>query len=103
MEYASPLDREEAGQENVSSYNSYNRPLPNNPPKSDPRLNKSDPRTAAKQEPKVPQENVGLAPSIDEEEGGLTPPGPDLAFASETEINTKDFFKTMDPTASPFC
>ncbi|XP_062596080.1 zinc finger CCCH domain-containing protein 4-like [Saccostrea cucullata] len=104
MEYASPLDREEAGQENVSSYNSYNRPPPSKPPKVDPRMNKSDPRTAVKQEQKVPQENVGSVLQVAEEEvGGLTPPGPDLAFASETEINTKDFFKTMDPTASPFC
>ena len=104
MEYASPLDREEPGQESVSSYNSYNRPLPTNPPKSDPRMNKGDPRTMTKAEQKATPETATLvAPPVDEEAGGLTPPGPDLAFASENEINTKDFFKTMDPTASPFC
>lgn len=103
MEYVFSLDREELGQDNVLSYNSYNRFLLNNLFKIDFRMNKSDLRIMFKLEQKVVLESVNVVLVVDNEVGGLIFFGFDLVFVIEVEINTKDFFKIMDFIVLLFC
>lgn len=103
MEYVFSLDREELGQDNVLSYNSYNRFLLNNIFKIDFRMNKSDLRIMFKVEQKVVLESVNVVLVVDNEVGGLIFFGFDLVFVLEVEINIKDFFKIMDFIVLLFC
>lgn len=103
MEYVFSLDREELGQDNVLSYNSYNRFLLNNLFKIDFRMNKSDLRIMFKLEQKVVLESVNVVLVVDNEVGGLIFFGFDLVFVLEVEINIKDFFKIMDFIVLLFC
>lgn len=103
MEYVFSLDREELGQDNVLSYNSYNRFLLNNLFKIDFRMNKSDLRIMFKVEQKVVLESVNVVLVVDNEVGGLIFFGFDLVFVLEVEINIKDFFKIMDFIVLLFC
>lgn len=103
MEYVFSLDREELGQDNVLSYNSYNRFLLNNLFKIDFRMNKSDLRIMFKLEQKVVLESVNVVLVVDNEVGGLIFFGFDLVFVIEVEINIKDFFKIMDFIVLLFC
>lgn len=103
MEYVFSLDREELGQDNVLSYNSYNRFLLNNIFKIDFRMNKSDLRIMFKLEQKVVLESVNVVLVVDNEVGGLIFFGFDLVFVLEVEINIKDFFKIMDFIVLLFC
>lgn len=103
MEYVFSLDREELGQDNVLSYNSYNRFLLNNLFKIDFRMNKSDLRIMFKVEQKVVLESVNVVLVVDNEVGGLIFFGFDLVFVIEVEINIKDFFKIMDFIVLLFC
>lgn len=103
MEYVFSLDREELGQDNVLSYNSYNRFFLNNLFKIDFRMNKSDLRIMFKVEQKVVLESVNVVLVVDNEVGGLIFFGFDLVFVLEVEINIKDFFKIMDFIVLLFC
>lgn len=103
MEYVFSLDREELGQDNVLSYNSYNRFLLNNLFKIDFRMNKSDLRIMFKLEQKVVLESLNVVLVVDNEVGGLIFFGFDLVFVLEVEINIKDFFKIMDFIVLLFC
>lgn len=103
MEYVFSLDREELGQDNVLSYNNYNRFLLNNLFKIDFRMNKSDLRIMFKLEQKVVLESVNVVLVVDNEVGGLIFFGFDLVFVLEVEINIKDFFKIMDFIVLLFC
>lgn len=103
MEYVFSLDREELGQDNVLSYNSYNCFLLNNLFKIDFRMNKSDLRIMFKVEQKVVLESVNVVLVVDNEVGGLIFFGFDLVFVLEVEINIKDFFKIMDFIVLLFC
>lgn len=103
MEYVFSLDREDLGQDNVLSYNSYNRFLLNNIFKIDFRMNKSDLRIMFKLEQKVVLESVNVVLVVDNEVGGLIFFGFDLVFVLEVEINIKDFFKIMDFIVLLFC
>lgn len=103
MEYVFSLDREELGQDNVLSYNSYNRFLLNNLFKIDFRMNKIDLRIMFKLEQKVVLESVNVVLVVDNEVGGLIFFGFDLVFVLEVEINIKDFFKIMDFIVLLFC
>ncbi|XP_069133047.1 zinc finger CCCH domain-containing protein 4-like [Argopecten irradians] len=101
MDYSSPLgvDSEDKG-----TYNSYQR--------SDSAKHKTDPRPAVKLDPRTSKPE-GSSPNIDSSPLPPLPPGdvgmpvalelPPFVPPNALEPQMKDFFKTMDPTASPFC
>ncbi|KAL3842207.1 hypothetical protein ACJMK2_020246 [Sinanodonta woodiana] len=95
MEYSSPLGLDSTGSDGLG-YNSYNKPIPNKPT---PQAKQADNRNNGQR---------AVVMSIDPESGpNVTasdilkslqmqpPPQPDKQL--------KDIFKTIDPTASPFC
>lgn len=106
MEYSSPLGMDSDNQDSsVSGYNSYNRPPPNTNIKSEPRTTQNSSVTSNSNLTSTTN-SVSSSPStttatsiIDKlsipELPEFIPPPP--------QVEMKDFFKTMDPTASPFC
>lgn len=94
-EYSSPLGESNTTQEE-SGYNSYNRPRP---PKTQ-QLNSqasSVPRTEILPPPSSELSTHDILDSLQ-----IMPP-PELGEAQQPDKNLKDIFKTIDPTASPFC
>lgn len=94
-EYSSPLGGESAKPEE-SGYNSYNRPRHAAKP------------TTQSQTINVPKtdNNAGASPDMTTHEIldslQIMPP-PSIDTPQNTDKNLKDIFKTIDPTASPFC
>ncbi|XP_076450914.1 uncharacterized protein LOC143286886 isoform X2 [Babylonia areolata] len=98
MEYASPLGGGDDINNSGSSYNSYNRPPQG---RQDPRKRKN---VASSEEKPFELPRMELPALLSQE----PPPLPDNMTTSEMlqeepEQQLKDLFKTIDPTASPFC
>jgi len=89
-EYSSPLGAESGMKSEDSGYNSYNRPRPTKPPVIS--TSQSDVVTSA-------APNLSTQDILDSLQ--IMPP-PSIEENS-SDKNLKDIFKTIDPTASPFC
>ncbi|XP_060077362.1 uncharacterized protein LOC132556925 [Ylistrum balloti] len=110
MDYSSPLglDSEDKGE---SGYNSYQRPPP-----TDSAKHKTDNRliVKGKLDPRTINTEGGSSPNVDSSPLPPQPPDKEIGLPTTIELppfvtpnalepQMKDFFKTMDPTASPFC
>ncbi|KAK3597631.1 hypothetical protein CHS0354_030182 [Potamilus streckersoni] len=95
MEYSSPLGLDSSGSDGLG-YNSYNKPIPNKPT---PQAKQADNRNNGQRAVVLPIEPES-GPSVTTSDilkslQMQPPPQPDKQL--------KDIFKTIDPTASPFC
>ena len=90
LEYSSPLGGGGGDNSPKDSYSSYNRP-----PNRDPRPTPARPPSQASPEPSQPPVSAAMPLLPDQME---MPPLPAL-----DEPSLKEVFKTIDPTASPFC
>ncbi|KAH3888748.1 hypothetical protein DPMN_012788 [Dreissena polymorpha] len=97
-EYSSPLGGENSSKSEDSGYNSYNRPRPVKPTLA----------TSVTSNLVSKSNNVKSSPSDlsthDHLDSLQIMPPPTMADQAQgTDTNLKDIFKTIDPTASPFC
>ncbi|WAR03005.1 ZC3H8-like protein [Mya arenaria] len=93
-EYSSPLGGEVGNKQEESGYNSYNRPRP--------------PKPAVTQAPPTVQPETTVSTAADVSTHDILDslqimPPPGMAEQQGPDKNLKDIFKTIDPTASPFC
>lgn len=93
-EYSSPLGGDINPQIEESGYNSYNRPRVTKPPAA------QQPSTNVTKSESVPSSDLSTHDILDSLQ--IMPP-PGLQEPPPAEKNLKDIFKTIDPTASPFC
>ncbi|XP_060573975.1 zinc finger CCCH domain-containing protein 4-like isoform X2 [Ruditapes philippinarum] len=96
-EYSSPLggDSSQSGEE--SGYNSYNRPRP-----VQPKPVQSQPQTSVSNSEPLPSVSSDVTTHDILDSLQIMPP-PVLEETQGSDKNLKDIFKTIDPTASPFC
>ena len=94
-EYASPLGETPSTTQEQSGYNSYNRPRPQKPAPP-------QPQTTSVPKPDIlpPPPDLSTHDILDSLQ--IMPP-PDMVAPQQPDKNLKDIFKTIDPTASPFC
>lgn len=95
-EYSSPLGLETSKQEE-SGYNSYNRPRP--PVSKTTVAPHNSPPVSIIDSVPVPSADITAHDILD----SLQMPGQALEQQAAPDKNLKDIFKTIDPTASPFC
>ncbi|XP_053384197.1 zinc finger CCCH domain-containing protein 4-like [Mercenaria mercenaria] len=98
-EYSSPLGGDTSQQSEESGYNSYNRPRPVQPQPVQSRPQTTNSSTSSETVPSA-SSDVSAHDILDSLQI-MPPPGLDETQGSDK--NLKDIFKTIDPTASPFC